>query len=90
MRLLACESPDPKLNFEAETFPETSMEAQKGPYKGYSPSKRGTWASMLVWGSVTQLVLLGVCREYGNRFYRNDIGTIFPHFLLTPSKYGED
>ena len=34
------------------TLPETNMETQKGPYKDYSPSKRGLWVSMLVWGSV--------------------------------------
>ena len=29
------------------------METQKGPYKDYSPFKRGAiWVSMLVWGSV--------------------------------------
>ena len=33
--------------------PETNMETQKGPYKDYSPLKRGAiWVSMLVWGSV--------------------------------------
>ena len=34
------------------------METQKGPYKDYSPSKRGLiWVSMLVWGSVEFWVL---------------------------------
>ena len=29
------------------------METQNGPYKDYSPSKKGAiWVSMLVWGSV--------------------------------------
>ena len=35
------------------TLPETNMETQKGPYKDYSPFKKGLiWVSMLVWGSV--------------------------------------
>ena len=35
------------------TLPETNMETQKGPYKDYSPFKKGAiWVSMLVWGSV--------------------------------------
>ena len=32
--------PRPKLN---PTLPETNMETQKGPYKDYSPSKRGLY-----------------------------------------------
>ena len=35
------------------TLPETNMETQKGPYKDYSPFKKGAiWVSMLIWGSV--------------------------------------
>ena len=37
------------------TLPETNMEPQKGPYKDYSPSKKGAiWVSMSVWGSVNR------------------------------------
>ena len=39
------------------TLPETNMETQKGPYKDYSPSDKGTiWVSMLVWGSVSHKI----------------------------------
>ena len=41
------------LSFAMATLPETNMATQKGPYKDYSPFKKGLiWVSMLVWGSV--------------------------------------
>ena len=45
------------------TLPETYMETQKGPYKDYSPFKKGLiWVSMLVWGSVATTGTTGVPR----------------------------
>ena len=49
------------LNCEEVTLLETNVETQKGPYKDYSPSKRGAiWVSMLVWGSVGLWVTFGL------------------------------
>ena len=49
------------MEFETHTLSETNMETQKGPYKDYSPSKRGAiWVSMLVWGSVHGLRISGL------------------------------
>ena len=35
--------PAPRMRFKTPTLPETTMKTQKGPYKEYSPSKRGLY-----------------------------------------------